>query len=277
MTKILAISRPRFWIYVFGPYIIGLAAGATSSADLLRTDAVLFGLYFLLPANLLVYGINDIFDFETDIRNPKKAEYEMLVRPETHRSLWKWIAILNTPFVIAAIFLAPRTLPFLLAFIALSAFYSAPPIRAKEVAFLDSIFNVLYVLPGAFAYQLISGEFPPAGVIFAAGLWTAAMHAYSAIPDIEADTIAQMETIATKLGSWGTHFFCLVCFGLAGFIGAIYAPPVALLGFVYVALMRFSIYDTNYKSVFSVYRWFPVINAICGFILFWYVAWPKFF
>lgn len=277
MTRIIAISRPRFWIYLFGPYIVGLAAGATSSADLLRADAIIFGLYFLLPANLLVYGINDIYDFETDIRNPKKAKYEMLVRPEMHRSLWKWIAVLNTPFIVAAIFLAPRALPFLLAFILLSVFYSAPPIRAKEVAFVDSFFNVLYVLPGAFSYQLLSGEFPPPAVIFAAGLWTAAMHAYSAIPDIESDTAARMETIATKLGSWGTHFFCLVCYGVAGVVGSSFAPPVSVLGFVYVVLMRLSSYDTNYSSVFSVYRWFPVINAICGFFVFWYVAWSKFF
>jgi 4-hydroxybenzoate polyprenyltransferase len=276
MTKILAISRPRFWIYLFGPYIIGLAAGAMSSADFLRLDSILFGLYFLLPANLLVYGINDIYDFETDIRNPKKAGYEMLVPPEMHRSLWSWIAVLNIPFIVTAIFLAPRAVPVLLAFILLSVFYSAPPIRAKEVAFLDSIFNVLYVLPGAFAFQMISGEFPPLAVIFAGGLWTAAMHAYSAIPDIESDTAAQMETIATKLGSWGTHMFCMVCYAVAGVVGATFAPLLILFGLLYVSLISLSIYQANSTSVFSVYRWFPFVNAICGFIIFWYVAWPKF-
>ena len=277
MTKIIAISRPRFWIYLFGPFIVGLAAGATSAADFLRVDTIVFGLYFLLPANLLVYGVNDIYDFETDIRNPKKAKYEMLVRPDVHRSLWKWIAVLNIPFIVAAIFLAPRALPFLLAFILLSVLYSAPPIRAKEVAFLDSIFNVLYVLPGAFAYQLLSGEFPQPAVIFAAGLWTAAMHAYSAIPDIESDTAARMETIATKLGSWGTHMFCVTCYSVATIMCVAFAPPLMLFGLLYVWLMGGSMYTANRESVFSVYRWFPAINAICGFIIFWYVAWPKFF
>ena len=70
---LIKVIRPRFWLYIFGPYLVGLAAGASSRVDFLRFDALLFGLYFLFPANLLIYGINDIFDFETDRRNPKKG------------------------------------------------------------------------------------------------------------------------------------------------------------------------------------------------------------
>ena len=277
MTNIVLISRPRFWLYIFGPYIVGVAAGASSPSDFLRFDTLLFGLYFLLPANLLVYGINDIFDFETDRLNPKKVEYEMLVRPENHRALWIWIAVLNVPFLLAAAFLATASLPLLIAFILLSIFYSAPPIRAKEVSFLDSIFNVLYVFPGAFAYQLLSDEFPTPVVFLAGGLWTAAMHAYSAVPDIGPDTAAGVNTIATKLGSWGTHLFCLVCYGVAGLVGGTLFAPLPLFGLFYVALMHFSSYETKRRSVFSVYRWFPLINAIAGFVLFWTVAATKFF
>ena len=277
ISKIVKISRPRFWLYVFGPYIVGLIAAATSTADVVRPEAIVFALYFLLPANLLVYGINDIFDFETDRLNPKKAEYEMLVRPESHRALWIWIAALNIPFILAAIFLAPGALLFLAAFIFLSVFYSAPPVRAKEVAFLDSAFNILYVFPGAFAYQLVSGEFPPLNVIVAAGLWTAAMHAYSAIPDIEADRAAGVDTIATKLGNQGTHMFCVACYTVASFICVTFAPHLMLLGLVYVGLVRHSSHSTDPTSVFNIYRWFPLVNAVAGFIVFWYVAWARFY
>lgn len=277
MTNIVRISRPRFWIYLFGPYLIGLAAGAVAPQDFLRFDSILFAIYFLLPANLLVYGINDIFDFETDRLNPKKSEYETLVRPEDHRSLWTWIAILNVPFLLAILFFAPRAIIPVAVFILLSVFYSAPPIRAKEVSFLDSIFNILYAFPGVFAYQLLTGEFPPAGIIFAAGLWTAAMHAYSAIPDIEPDRAAGLETIATKLGSWGTHTFCMVCYFVAAVVVSTYSVPIALIGLAYVGLMAISLYGPNPGHVFSVYRWFPIINAVCGFLIFWYVAWPKFY
>jgi 4-hydroxybenzoate polyprenyltransferase len=37
-------------------------------------QVLLFGLYFLIPANIRIYGINDIYDYETDKLNPKKVE-----------------------------------------------------------------------------------------------------------------------------------------------------------------------------------------------------------
>ena len=177
MTNIIRTSRPRFWIYLFGPYLIGLTAGASSPSDLLRLDSILFGIFFLLPANLLVYGVNDIFDFETDSVNPKKAGYESFVGPERRQKLLVSIGLLNLPFLIAAILLAPAALPSLAGFLFFSVLYSAPPVRAKAVPILDSLFNILYVLPGAFAYQMLTGSFPPAWAVIAAGLWTAAMHA----------------------------------------------------------------------------------------------------
>lgn len=275
---ILRISRPRFWLYVLGPYLIGVAAAATSPSDLLRPTTILFGLYFLLPANLLVYGINDIYDFETDAINPKKAGYETLVTPEKRRPLLAWIIALNAPFLVIAVFAAPGGLPLLLAFGILSIFYSAPPIRAKEVPFLDSIFNILYVFPGLFGYTMLSGSFAPPVVTITAGFWTAAMHAFSAIPDIEADRAANVETIATKLGKDWTLGFCMACYFAASVLTVAFAPPLMLFGLMYVSLMRWASYSSSKDDgVFSVYRWFPIINSSSGFLIFWYTAWSKFF
>lgn len=275
---LLKVSRPRFWIYVFGPYIVGLAAGIGSGDDLLRLDALVFSIYFLLPANLLIYGINDIFDWETDRLNPKKTEYETLVRPDSHRRLAIWIASLNLPFVIGTFILAPQALPALAGFMFFSVFYSATPIRAKTVPFIDSLFNILYVFPAAFAYQMLTGTFLPLGIFAAAGLWTMAMHAYSAIPDIKADDEAGLSTIATEMGPNWTHGFCMACYFLAmilcfdaGFI----APGIIGIGYLY--LMIFSLRVEGDMGLFSVYRLFPIFNTIAGFVLFWLVAWPKFF
>lgn len=275
---IFHVSRPRFWLYVLGPYLVGLAAGIASKDELFRIDVLIFGLYFLLPANLLIYGINDIFDWETDRLNPKKAEYEMLVRPESHRRLATWIAFLNLPFLVAAFFLAPHALPSLSGFVVFSVFYSAPPIRAKAIPIVDSAFNVLYVFPGAFAYQMITGSFPPLIVFVAAWLWTMAMHAYSAIPDIEADREAGVDTIATLLGSGWTHLFCGLSYAAACILSVGNLTWLAAIGgFIYVPLMRFSDIAKYPKGVLRIYKFFPILNAAFGFALFWYLAWPKFF
>ena len=99
MKAIFKISRPRFWLYTFGPYLVGLTAAANVPSDLLRFDVIFFALYFLFPANLLIYGVNDIWDFETDSRNRKKTGYETLVRPEHHHTLLLRIAAFNAPGV----------------------------------------------------------------------------------------------------------------------------------------------------------------------------------
>lgn len=275
---LIKVSRPRFWIYVFGPYLVGLAAGILTRGDLLRLDVLIFAIFFLLPANLLIYGINDIFDWETDRLNPKKAEYEMLVRPESHRRLGIWIAFLNLPFLVAAFFLAPHALPSLAGFVFFSAFYSAPPIRAKAKPIIDSVFNVLYVFPGAFAFQMINGAFPPL-LVFAAGwLWTMAMHAYSAIPDIDADREAGVSTVATMLGRSGTLVLCLACYLASAVFSFPYLGFASIIGgVVYSAMIAISFLSKSSDGIFSIYQRFPVVNAIVGFALFWYVAWPKFF
>lgn len=274
---LLKVSRPRFWFYVFGPYIVGLAAGASGTSDLVSWQTALLALYFLFPANLLIYGINDIFDHETDNFNEKKVEYETLVDRRNHKNLIFGIVGINLPFLIPATIFVPEIVIALAAFLFFSIFYSAPPIRAKSIPFLDSTFNVLYVFPGVVGYQLLSGTWPPPIVIAAAGLWTAAMHAYSAIPDIAADRTAGVRTIATLCGPYLTLGICVVLYAAAALLSIPYLGFVSVsLGAAYVLLMLASVWSYRSGRLFKLYRAFPIINVAAGFILFWEIALNKF-
>jgi 4-hydroxybenzoate polyprenyltransferase len=88
-------------MYVLGTFLIGLI----SSGNLFLYDAtttlllVAFGVFFLLPANVFIYGVNDIFDYQTDIHNAKKIKYESVLPLEKHRNLWKIILFLLISFV----------------------------------------------------------------------------------------------------------------------------------------------------------------------------------
>ena len=276
IKRLLKISRPRFWIYIFGPYIIGLAAAASNQYDFASWKVLLFGIFFLFPANLLIYGVNDIFDFETDALNQKKLGYETLVDPGKAKALSAFIFIFNLPFVVSSYLLTPEAALTLLGFYFFSVFYSAPPIRAKTKPFLDSIFNVLYVFPGIFAYKILSGDYPPIQLILAAGLWTMAMHAYSAIPDIKADKAAGIKTVATVLGSNATHIFCLVLYVGSALLAFKYIGGIGLVfGIMYILVILVSIRLAKADKVFKVYRYFPYVNALIGFSLFWYIAASK--
>lgn len=275
---LLKVSRPRFWFYVFGPYIVGLVAGANAANDLAGWQLILFATYFLFPANLLIYGINDIFDYETDKLNEKKSGYETLVTPDLRKTLVFWILATNLPFIIAAIIFAFTALPWLAGFIFFSMFYSAPPIRAKTKPFLDSAFNVLYIMPGLFAYSLVSGQFPPLKVVIGAGCWTAAMHAYSAIPDIDADRKAGLNTIATVCGPYVTLAICAGLYAAAAILSIEYLGFVSIaLGFAYVFLVLASVRSHKTGRLFKLYRAFPLINVAAGFVIFWHIALDKFF
>ena len=275
---LLNVTRPRFWFYVFGPFIVGLAAGITTTDHIHNLTHLLFGIYFLFPANFLIYGINDVFDYETDKLNEKKSGYETLVTPERRKTLVFCISATNLPFIVGAIIFASTALPWLAGFLFFSVFYSAAPIRAKTKPFLDSAFNILYVMPGLFAYSLVSGEFPPLQVVIAGACWTAAMHAYSAIPDIDADRQAGLKTIATVCGPYATLAICGSLYAASAILSAEYLGFVSVsLGFAYVFLMLASVFSFKNGSLFKLYRAFPLINVAAGFVIFWHIALEKFF
>ncbi len=276
MSRLFQVSRPRFWFYVFGPFIVGALIGAPDPRAYLSPLALLWALFFLFPANLLIYGANDIFDYETDRRNAKKQGYELLVTPADHRALWRAIALFCLPFAPLLIW-APRACWLALAgFLFFSLFYSAPPIRAKAKPILDSAFNVLYIFPGAFGYFLTGGQNFSISLFIAAWLWAMAMHAYSAVPDISADKAAEVPTVATFLGLRGTLIFCLILYLSAALLSFSALGWLSLiLGAIYVVLMLRSLRAGTEAGVMKIYRIFPFVNALVGASLWWFAVWQK--
>ena len=255
-------------MYVLGPYVVGLAA-LKSPAVFYSPLALLFLVYFLLPANVLIYGINDIFDYETDVRNAKKQGYEALVPPDQRQALGWTIALTNLPFFAASFFLPRPAQLALVAFVTLSVFYSAPPIRAKARPFLDAAFNALYLCPGYVAYFLAGGKEFSFPTLFAGWAWVMAMQAYSAVPDITADRESRTFTVATTLGLRGTLILCLVLYGTAAALAFPAIHWLALpLGLVYATLMLLSLHAGTEEGVMKLYKNFPLLNTLCGMALF---------
>lgn len=258
---------------MLGPLVVGLAAHKDPS--ILKSPLTyLFLAYFTLPANLLIYGINDIFDWETDLRNAKKRGYEVAVPPDERPKLWKAVALTNLPLLAALFWLAPTGARLaLLAFLFLSVFYSAPPIRAKARPFVDAPFNFLYVCPGVAGYLSFPGPPLSLPVLLAAWCWVMAMQLYSAVPDITADKDSNTPTTATALGLKPSLWLCLALYLAA----AVLAYPTLgwlspVLGSVYLTLMLLSLRAGTEEGVMRLYRYFPVINTLCGMALFFRAA-----
>ncbi len=273
--KLLHISRPRFWMYLLGPFAVGAVASGTQS-DLGWPLLWLTAVYFTFPANLLVYGVNDIFDYETDKDNPKKVDYEAFVTKAEHPALWRWILIWNLPFLGLLFFLPWQSIVAIGLFLFLSLQYSSPPIRAKARPFVDSAFNILYIMPGLTGFWLLTPSETLWPAIIAAGLWSMAMHSYSAVPDIETDLKANTPTIATKLGFTTTLVYCFTLYTVAYLLMIPYLGDLAhILGLTYLGLMVLTELRGPAHS-FAVYQLFPKVNTLTGFLLFWAIVWIRF-
>lgn len=267
IKKILHISRPRFWFYTFGPYILGSVA----ASRFLPSDPFfyIYGLYFFIFANIFIYGINDIFDYETDKLNQKKREKELLVQKSFHLPLINTILLTNLPFVLGTLVLPNESMVWFGAFIFLGLFYSAPPLRFKSLPFLDSISNILYAIPGFFAYSLLRDDAISWIIFIAAGCWTAAMHAYSAVPDIEEDSKANISTIATSLGKNKTLLVCAFLFFISGLCMFFYLGWFSIFAsMLYLSFCARTIFLKEKSDLLQLYYLFPYINLLVGMGIF---------
>jgi lycopene elongase/hydratase (dihydrobisanhydrobacterioruberin-forming) len=266
LKELIIISRPRFWLYEAATFaLVGVIAAQPDLAFFGSWQFWVFSFYFLVPANVLIYGINDIFDYETDKLNPKKGTYEALVTPEKQKALWGWIIALNLPFLF---FIPPQqaiAISFLV-FLFCAVFYSATPIRAKARPLIDSLFSAgHYVATGVFGYYLAGGDESPLVGIAAGLLWAIAMHAYSAVPDIEADTKAGLHTIAILIGAKGTIMICWLLYLGAAWLVHATLPLSSFVGaLVFSFLMYRSLKATSPEALFKIYTYFPLVNTLVG-------------
>lgn len=274
MNFLLKISRPRFWIYLMGPFLIGCLAALQSLPSQSQYLTILTGLlFFSFPANLYLYAVNDMYDYETDKLNPKKQGYETAIDLKKNTSLNILLSyILLLSLGAALLFFESKAQLAALCFFLLAHFYSTPPIRAKAKPFIDMIFNTLYVMPAMLGFYLLGGgELETKWeLVLAAIIWSMAMHAYSAIPDIEADKKAGIATTATLLGKKNTLILCFFLFAISALLAFNYFGVFALIASLpYLTLQVFTLFSS--KNVLKIYSTLPIINTCVGFAICMYL------
>jgi len=263
LRYLLVLSRPRFWLYLAGPVAVGVTYGVTDVGGLFTPMTVGLAAYFLVPANVYLYGVNDAFDADIDELNPKKESREARWRGDRLVSI---AVVASGALGIAALAATPRVAwPYLAGFLLLGAAYSAPPVRFKTTPLLDSASNGLYVLPGAAAYAAVAGTHPPLVALAGAWLWAMGMHTFSAIPDIEPDRAAGIRTTATVLGEDRTYAYCAACWIAAAVAFAAVDLRLGALLSVYPVFVAWVARSSI--AVDRAYWWFPALNTAVGALL----------
>jgi len=271
IKKLALVSRPVSWVNTAYPFAAAylVAGGQLSLSYWIAT------LYFLIPYNLLMYGVNDVYDYESDIRNPRKGGIEgMREQRAFHPTIVKAVLITNLPFVIYLLFtenlVASVTLLGLLFFVVA---YSIVGLRFKEKPFLDSVTSSIhFVGPLVYALALThftSGAWP---IVLAFFLWGMASHAFGAVQDIVPDRQGGLASIATFLGARRTVWLCVVLYLAAAVIVAIQGWPVAAAGVVGVAyvlniLGATRLDDDRSAEANRAWRRFIWLNLLAGFVI----------
>ena len=269
--KVLLVSRPISWVNTAYPFAIAYLLAGGSDYALLAVGTV----FFLIPYNLMMYGINDIFDYESDIQNPRKGGIEgMREQRELHPVIARAVLISNIPFIayllLVGTVLSNAVLCIVLFFVVA---YSIARLRFKERPFLDSLTSSIHFV-GPAVYALSLTQFSPAAwpYIIAFLLWGMASHSFGAIQDIIPDRKAKIASIATYAGARKTLFFAAGLYVSAGCIVLSQQYPYSLIGllcFLYVANL-WALHDITDKTSHRAnkpWRRFIWLNLFSGFVI----------
>ncbi|MFW9932243.1 MAG: prenyltransferase [Candidatus Thorarchaeota archaeon] len=282
MTNILwlayKVSRIRFWLYLGGTYLVGYIMAITDILQLLDPYFLVNLFFFMLPANIFLYGINDISDKDTDMFNPKKDEKEYRAAEKDRRNLYTLVGLSFIYSIVLLVFQPDMIAQILfLSWIFLSVAYSVKPFRFKSKPVVDFASNFLYVIPALLAFYQVTSVIPPFIPVFGAFLWVASMQLFSAIPDIDADEKANIMTTAVVIGKRASLLLCLIFWAGFAIILAVISPfldfPWSLMLFVYPGIPAFLLLRPI-TSIERAYWYFPYYTGIFGMVIFFVVGLP---
>ncbi|WP_253905140.1 prenyltransferase [Arthrobacter sp. H14] len=282
LAELLVTSRPVSWVNTAFPF----AAAYILTTGTVDWRFILGTLYFLIPYNFAMYGINDVFDYESDILNPRKGGTEGAVLDRRlHRTTLLAVLATNVPFLAYLVITGTWSST---AVLALSVFaviaYSAPGLRLKERPFIDSATSSFhFVSPAVFGLAYSGATYTPAliGVLGAFFLWGMASHAFGAVQDIVSDRAGNVGSVGTVLGAKTTVWLSFAAYGLASVLMLPAGWPAALAALLALPYMANvwpyrTVTDDASGRAHAGWQRFLWLNYLTGFLvtmlLIWYAA-----
>ena len=279
LREVLASSRPLSWVNTAYPFAAAYVL-VTGGVD---TVLVVGALWFLVPYNLLMYGVNDVFDYESDLRNPRKGGVEGVVLDRSVHRLTITLAVVgNLPFVGYLLVVGDAVSALVLAVSVFAVVaYSAPVLRFKERPFLDSLTSSThFVSPAVLGLALAHAPVTTGTVAAVLGffLWGVGSHSFGAVQDIEADRAGGIGSVGTVLGAASTVRFAALAYVAGGVALTLCGWPAALaallvLPYVVNVAPYLRITDATCERAHDGWRRFLWLNYVTGFLLTQLLIW----
>jgi 4-hydroxybenzoate polyprenyltransferase len=280
IKKLFWIARPISWPNTAYPF----AAGYLLTGGNIDLTLIMGILYFLGPYNLLMYGVNDVFDYESDIKNPRKGGVEGMRESKAfHPAIMNAAILSNAPFLLYLLLAGDWAARLTLVLVVFGVVaYSLKGLRFKEKPVLDSITSSLhFVGPLLFALSLHGFPMEAWGFVIAFFLWGMASHAFGAVQDIVPDTQGGIASVATFLGAKATMWFAFILYAVAavivGFQGGHYLIVATAGAFYCLNIAAYlNVDESTSGGVNRAWKRFLWLNYIAGFVITMVILIPLF-
>lgn len=271
--KLFWSSRPISWINTAFPFAASYFL-ATKEVDWIL---IIGSFFFLIPYNLLMYGVNDVFDYESDLRNPRKGGIEgALLAPEYHKPTLLLSFGIALPFAIALSFVNLIATGMLWLTIFAVVAYSLKGLRFKEIPFLDSLTSAMhFVGPMLVGLSMADVSLDSPVILLAIltfFLWGIASHAFGAVQDVKSDREAGIRSIATVIGARKTVAFAFLGYFLAGMLASYFPDRYAFIAlgalpYLVVVARELNISDEDCERANRGWKKFIWLNFFAGALI----------
>jgi len=197
---LLKVARPGFWLTSVWFYLLPLGQRNVFGA----AEFWLGLLYVTFPLGMMIYGWNDVVDFETDRLNPRKDSFLFGARPtpeQIARLPWR-IALVQVPFVLLFTWLIGwQALLWFGALAATTALYNWPRIGCKGRPGFDLLNQSAYLLVFVLSSWLCDLPQAPWFTFVFGALFAMHSHLFGEIMDLEPDRAVGRRTTAVVIGT----------------------------------------------------------------------------
>ena len=203
---LIQVSRPGLWTTTALFYLMPLGRALPA-----RSISFWGGLlYILFPLGLLLYGVNDIADADSDRYNPRKGSYMFGSRGESAqlRGLRWQIAVAQIPFVVFFwLSTGPRIFAWFAALLLAVFVYNARPFAFKGRPPFDVLIQASYLLVFVLSSWLNRVPQLPWQTFVFGAMFAMHSHVFGEVMDIEPDRKSGRETLATRIERIPAKFF----------------------------------------------------------------------
>ena len=216
LAKLIKTSRPLFWFTHFTLLIFGGLQSQTFHLG--NFPFALSLIIFSLPLSLYVYVINDSYDLDTDLLNPRKGTIfgNKHDRPAINNLKICGFIGLAVSLLLAGLIGSLSIVAIIILSIA-AYLYSAPPIRLKSIPVIDAIVGggLYFYTVMVVGYLASAGNIAKIADIFLRPFILVALlglfgQLMGSVLDVEPDKKSGIRTSAVFFGTGKVISFCLL-------------------------------------------------------------------